>query len=69
MKDPAPICRLTEHGASALILVTRVWTLTDDYWDVYFDLTEQVKDAFDAAGIGIPYPQMDVHIRDTAEKQ
>ena len=69
LKDPAPICRLTEHGASALILVTRVWTLTDDYWDVYFDLTEQVKDAFDAAGIGIPYPQMDVHIRDTAEKQ
>ncbi|MBO8423735.1 MAG: mechanosensitive ion channel [Firmicutes bacterium] len=69
LKDPAPICRLTEHGASALILVTRVWTLTDDYWDVYFDLTEQVKDAFDAAGIGIPYPQMDVHIRDTVEKQ
>ena len=68
MKDPAPMCRLTEHGDNALILITRVWTLTDDYWDVYYDLTEQVKDAFDAAGIGIPYPQMDVHIRDTVEK-
>ena len=62
LKDPEPMCRLSEHGDNALILTTRVWTLNDDYWDVYFDITERVKDAFDKAGIGIPYPQLDVHI-------
>jgi small conductance mechanosensitive channel len=40
----------------------RLWTNTADYWDVYFDTTEAVKLRMDEAGIGIPYPQRDVHL-------
>ena len=40
----------------------RVWTATADYWDVYFATTEAVKLRMDEAGIGIPYPQRDIHL-------
>jgi small conductance mechanosensitive channel len=46
--------------------IVRPWTRTVDYWGVYWDLTRQVKQAFDAAGISIPYPQQDVHIKQVA---
>lgn len=54
--------RLSEMAASSLNFVTRAWTTNVDYWDVYFDLMENFKRALDANGIGIPYPQMDVHL-------
>lgn len=63
LADPAPFARLSEHGDRALIFTVRAWCKTDDYWTVRFDLIEQVKAAFDEAGIVIPYPQMDVHIK------
>lgn len=62
LKDPAPFARLTNHGDSALEYTVRAWCKTEDYWDVNFDLVETVKKEFDANGISIPYPQMDVHI-------
>jgi len=42
--------------------VVRPWTSTDSYWDVYFDTLEAVKVRFDQEGIGIPFPQTDVHL-------
>lgn len=62
LKDPAPFIRLIEHGDSSLNYTFRVWCVTDDYWTVYFDMIDQVKDALDEANISIPFPQMDVHI-------
>jgi len=62
LTDPAPMVRLTEHGASSLDFVTRVWTKNADYWTVNFDLKEQVLAAFVAEGIEVPFPQMDVHV-------
>ena len=62
LKDPAPFIRLKEHASSALVFVTRSWVKTEDYWTVYFDLLEQVKIGLDAAGIEIPFQQMDVHV-------
>lgn len=62
LKDRAPLVRLTEHGASSLDFVTRVWVNNGDYWTVNFDLKEQVLAAFDAAGISVPFPQLDVHM-------
>lgn len=62
LKDPAPMVRLTEHGASSLDFVTRVWTKNGDYWTVNFDLKEQVLAALEAENISIPFPQMDVHV-------
>lgn len=62
LDDPAPMIRLSTHGDSALIFTARAWVNSADYWTVYFDLTEQVKKAFDANGIQIPFPQLDVHM-------
>lgn len=62
LKDPAPMVRLSEHGASSVNFVVRAWCNTENYWDVYFDLLETVKLEFDKEKISIPYPQMDVHL-------
>lgn len=64
LDDPAPVARLNTQGDSALGFVLRAWCATDDYWEVYHDLTEQVKERFDAQGIAIPYPQLDVHLHE-----
>ena len=61
-KDPAPFARMTRMDASALVFTFRGWCETGDYWEVYFDLCERVKTAFDANGVAIPFPQMDVHV-------
>lgn len=63
LKDPAPLIRMKEHGASSINIVTRVWTKNSDYWTVYFDLLETVKSAFDKEGIEIPFNQLDVHVK------
>ena len=63
MKDPAPFCRLTSQGQSALVVTMRAWCKREDYWDVKLDLTEESKLALDRAGISIPYPQLDVHVK------
>lgn len=62
LKTPEPFARLTNCGDSAVEYTVRAWCKASDYWDVKFDLLENVKKEFDANGISIPYPQMDVHI-------
>ena len=63
LKDPAPMVRVSEHGASSINLVTRVWVNSADYWTVHFDILEAVKAAFDKEGIEIPFNQLDVHVK------
>lgn len=63
LKEPAPFVRLSAQGDSALVFTARVWCKNEDYWSVYFDLNEGVKKAFDEKGVQIPYPQMDVHVK------
>ncbi len=63
LKDPAPFVRLSQHGDSALVYAAKIWVKNADYWTVYFDVLENVKTAFDQNGISIPFPQMDVHIK------
>ena len=63
LAEPAPQVRLSAHGDSSLTYVVRVWCKNADYWDVYFDLTESIKKAFDENGVEIPFPQMDVHVK------
>lgn len=62
LKDPAPTVAVVELADSSVNFVVRPWTSSDDYWDVYFDTLEAVKTRFDAEGISIPFPQMDVHM-------
>lgn len=63
LKEPEAVVHLNECADSAMIFVVRVWVKTADYWDANFFLVEEGKRALDAAGIRIPYPQMDVHIQ------
>ena len=63
LKDPAPLARLKTQSASSLDFVLRVWCAPENYWDLYFDLNENVKKALDEADMEIPFPQMDVHMR------
>jgi small conductance mechanosensitive channel len=60
--DPPPLIAVSELADNSVNLVMRLWTNTADYWNVYFETTEAVKLRLDEAGIGIPYPQRDVHI-------
>ena len=56
LKDPAPAVTVLELADSSVNFAVRPWCKTDHYWDVYFDVTENVKEALDKAGIEIPYP-------------
>ena len=62
LKDPAPLVAVAELADNSVNFVVRVWTKTGDYWSVKFDMTETIKNRFDAEGIGIPFPQRDIHI-------
>ncbi|WP_050931664.1 mechanosensitive ion channel family protein [Aestuariivita boseongensis] len=63
LKDPQPNIRVHQLADSSVNFICRPWSRTEDYWTVYWDLTHQVKEAFDAAGVSIPYPQQDVHFK------
>ena len=62
LQDDDKVVRLKTHADSALIFTLRVWTKTENYWNVYFDLMESIKNEFDKNKIEIPYKQVDVHI-------
>ena len=61
---PAPFVRVSNYGDSAIEYSARGWCATGDYWTVYFDVMEQVKVAFDKAGIEMTYPHINVHMMD-----
>lgn len=69
LAEPAPVIAVHELADSSVNFVVRPWVNTADYWAVRWALTEAIKNALDAAGIGIPYPQMDVHIDGNIAKQ
>ncbi len=61
LADPAPTIAVGELADSSVNFNVRPWCKTGDYWGVYGDIHEKIKLTFDAEGISIPYPQMDVH--------
>lgn len=65
--EEAPIVYLSELGQSSVNWAVRVWALTPDFWAVRERLTRDIKVALDGAGIGIPFPQMDVHLSREAD--
>jgi small conductance mechanosensitive channel len=62
LENPEPTIKLHTLGDSSVNFIVRPWTETEDYWDVYWDLTREVKLRFDREGISIPFPQRDVHV-------
>lgn len=59
---PEPFVRVSAYKDSSIEYSIRVWCATADYWDLYYDLLEQVKKAFDERGIEIPYNHLNVHL-------
>ncbi len=63
LDDPEPVIQVNELANSSVNFICRPWVRSDDYWTVYWELTRQMKEAFDNAGISIPFPQRDIHIK------
>lgn len=61
--EEEPVVVVSELAESSVKLCVRVWTTPDQYWDELWQLNEQIKQAFDRAGIEIAFPQLDVHVR------
>ena len=61
--DPAPMIHLAAFNDSSISFLVRVWCKNEDYWDINYYLLEEGKRALDRAGISIPYPQMDIHMK------
>ena len=62
LAEPAPMVAVAELADSSVNFVVRAWVKSGDYWGVKFDTTETIKLRFDEEGIGIPFPQHDIHI-------
>lgn len=62
LKSPEPTIAVAALADSSVNIVCRVWVNAADYWGVFFDMHETVKNTFDTEGVSIPFPQRDVHI-------
>jgi small conductance mechanosensitive channel len=62
LESPAPQVYLSELGGSSIDWTVKAWCKTPDYWAVKERVTQAIKNALDEAEIGIPFPQMDVHL-------
>lgn len=61
--DPTPFIGVGALADSSVDLVVKAWVGTDDYWDVFYAMNERVYNEFGDAGLHIPFPQMDVHVK------
>lgn len=57
-----PFARVSKYGESTIEYTLRVWCKTEDYWTVYFDMIEQVKESFAKNGVELSYPHVNVHM-------
>ncbi len=62
LKNPAPFVGVNGYGDSSIDLILRPWCKTEDYWNVFFEVNQKIKEEFDSKGISIPFPQRDVHL-------
>ena len=64
LDDPVPAVYVSEYQSSSIEYLVRLWTLSDDYWTVYFALLEEVRETFDRRGVEMTYNHLNVHIVD-----
>ena len=62
LQEPAPMVILQSIEAHSVKITIRAWTMVDDYWDTYWQMTKTVKEKIEAAGLHIPLPQSEVNI-------
>ena len=63
LKDKETDILVSELADSSVNFAVRPWAKSEHYWDVFFYVHENIKKQFDAQGINIPFPQMDVHVQ------
>lgn len=63
LKEPAFVVAVGALAANSVQLYARPWGLSEEYWDIRFELLEAIKLKFDEHGISVPFPQMDLHVR------
>jgi small conductance mechanosensitive channel len=54
LQDPVPFARLSGGSNEAMEFVARAWCKNEDYWDVYFDLTQSITEKLGEAGVSAP---------------
>lgn len=69
LTEPEPLVAVNNLADSAVVLVVRAWTRTDDLWPFRFDFTKHIKERFDEEGVSFPFPQQDVHLYKNGENQ
>ena len=69
LREPEPLIAVGEMRDSSIVVVAKFWCNQEDYWPLYYTMQEAVKNAFDREGISIPYPQLDVHLKERTEEQ
>lgn len=67
LSEPEPLIRMCSHKESSVGICVQVWTENENYWKVFYNLTESVKLEFDRNNIEIPYSQLDIHIKENQE--
>jgi small conductance mechanosensitive channel len=63
LSDPEPFVGLGALADSSVNITVRAWVMTDDFWPVFFEMNERVYNEFKNHNLHIPFPQMDVHIK------
>lgn len=64
LAEPAPVVAVSALADSSVNFIVRPWVNASDYWGLFWDFQEKVKERFDAAGLNIPFPQRDVHLHE-----
>ncbi|MEG0614174.1 MAG: mechanosensitive ion channel [Oscillospiraceae bacterium] len=62
LSEPPPLVRVSEHCDSCVKIAVQVWVKSENYWNLNYDLMEQVKTEFDLNKIVMPFKQLDVHL-------
>ena len=62
LEDPAPFVAVAGFGESAIDYTLRVWTTTEDYWKVSYEMNRRVRDCFQAHGVSMTYPHLNIHL-------
>lgn len=61
-KDPKPLVRVRDYLDSSIQYVIHAWVPTENYWDTYYQLMEEIKRSFDRYGVAMDYPHMNIHM-------
>lgn len=62
LSEPEPLVAINNLGDNAVSVLVRPWTNRDNYWPLFYDITQRIKERFDDEGISFPFPQHDVHL-------